>query len=121
MYKQASKQKLRIETERGPLSVEQLWDLPLAVLDRTAQALNDLYKKSGKKSYLVSSSRKDKTLKLKFDIVLDVLTTKVDDNAAIRDKDADKQHNAKIDALIAQKQDDMLKEMSIEDLEKKRK
>ena len=120
MYKQASKNKLRFDTEKGSLTVEQLWDLPMTVLDRTAMALQGAYKISGKKSFLEARSQKDKELKLKFNIVLDILTTKVEDNAAIRDAEGTKQHNAKIDAIIATKQDTALSEMSIEDLEKQR-
>lgn len=78
MYKEASKQKLRVQTSRGPLSVEQLWELTLSELDAVAVNLEEEYKKSGKKSYLVAKSKKDKTLKLKFDIVLDILTSKVE-------------------------------------------
>jgi hypothetical protein len=38
MYKEAAKQKLRFATNKGNLSVEQLWDLNLTDLDSLAVA-----------------------------------------------------------------------------------
>ena len=50
-FKQASKEKLRIQTNKGLLSVEQLWDLSLSDLDILAVSLENEYKESGKKSF----------------------------------------------------------------------
>lgn len=120
MYKQASQNKLRFQTEKGLLTVEQLWDLPLTVLDRTTIKLADEFKISGKKSFLETKSKKDKSIKLQFDIVLDILNTKVEIRDAEKNETADKQHNAKIDAIIATKQDEALGSKSIKELEKLR-
>jgi len=117
MYKKASKLKLRFETEKGVLSVEQLWELPLAVLDRLAVSLEESYKKSGKKSYLAVKSRKDKEMKLRFDIVLDILNTKVEENSAARSASEVKEHNQKIMAKIAEAQDKALDGKSVEELQ----
>lgn len=121
MYKQASKEKVRFETVRGVLSTEQLWDCPITMLDRIALTLQEQWKESGKKSFLEVKSKKDKTIKLKFDIVLDILNSKVEESNAERDVEQVKQHNAKIDAIIAVKQEDALSDKSIEELEKMRK
>lgn len=120
MYKQASKEKIRFQTEKGLLTVEQLWDLPFTVLDRTAIQLAEEFKMSGKKSYLEPKSKKDKAIKLQFDIVLDVLQTKMDERDAEKSETVDKQHNAKIDAIIATKQDENLGKKSIRELERMR-
>jgi len=117
MYKQASKLKLRFQTTVGNLSVENLWDLSLENLDSLAVSLEEEYKKSGKKSFLVAKSEKDKTSKLRFDIVLDILTTKVEEANAAAKVQEDKEHNNKIIALIAEKQDESLKGKSIKQLE----
>lgn len=118
MYKQASKLQLRINTTRGPLTVEQLWDLPLTMLDALAVSLEEEYKKSGKKSFLAAKSKKDKELKLMFDIVLDVLTTKVEDAEAARLVADTKEHNQKILEMIKRKQDSELEGKSVKELEK---
>jgi len=118
MYKEASKQKLRIQTSKGPLTIEQLWDLSVTDLDAAAVNLQDQYKESGKKSFLVAKSKKDKVLKLKFDIVLDVLNTKVEAAATLANVKEIKEHNAKILGLIADKQNEEMAGKSIKELEK---
>lgn len=115
-YKSASQQKLRFQTNRGLLSTEQLWDLSLDELDALAVSLEAQHKESGKKSFLVKSSVKDKTAKLRFDIVLDVLNTKADEAQALTEAQEIKAHNEKIITLIAEKQDESLKGKSIKQL-----
>lgn len=117
-FKQASKERLRIQTARGALSAEQLWDLSLEDLDALAVTLETDYKlASGKKSFIHKSTEKDKTAKLKFDIVLEILNTKMEDNEAARAVKENKEHNQKILSLIADKQDETLKGKSIKQLE----
>ena len=116
MYKKASQLKLRIATTFGSLSVEQLWDLTIPKLDAIAVRLEEAYKESGAKSFVVKKTKKDAELKLAFDVVLDILTTKVE-NAAIASKSADtKAHNQKILSLIADAEDEELKGKSKEEL-----
>jgi hypothetical protein len=117
MYKQAVKEKLRVQTTKGLLSVEQLWDLSTTDLDALAVSLDEEYKSSGKKSFLIAKSVKDKTAKLKFDVVLDILTTKVEEQQALSDAKDIKEHNQKILQLIADKQDESLKGKTVKQLE----
>jgi len=116
MYKQASKQKLRIESGKGLLTVEQLWDLSLTDLDKLAVSL-ERKKNAGAKTFLDVKSEEDKTAKLKFDIVLDVLNTKVEEDAIARKQIEDKEHNQKILGILAKKKDDALEGKSVEELE----
>jgi len=116
-FKAATQQKLRFSTTKGVLNTEQLWDLSVEDLDRLAIALEDEYKASGKKSFLVAKSVKDKKIKLMFDVVLDVLTTKVEEAQALSEAKEIKEHNKKILELIAEKQDETLKGKSIRQLE----
>jgi len=119
MYKEASKTKLRVSSKLGLLSVEQLWELGLPELDEIAIRLEKEYKDSGKKSFVVAKSKKDKVTKLRFDIVVDVINTKVEDAQGSLDSQEKKAHNDHILELIANKKDEELKDMSIEELEKK--
>lgn len=116
MYKEASKQKLRFTTTKGNLSVEQLWELSLDELNDLALGLEEAYNKSGKKSFLTTRSVKDKTAKLRFDIVLDVLNTKVDEAAEAKEAKENKAHNEKILELIQGKEDEALKGKSVREL-----
>lgn len=116
-FKLASQQKLRFQTNKGLLSVEQLWDLSLEDLDALAVSLETEHKESSKKSFIVKTSAKDKTAKLRFDVVLDVLNTKVEaEQAALAERER-KANNEKIIGIIADKQDESLKGKSIKQLE----
>jgi len=116
-FKLASQQKLRFQTNKGLLSPEQLWDLSLEDLDALAVSLETEHKESGKKSFLVKTSAKDKTAKLRFDVVLDVLNTKVEaEQAALAERER-KANNEKIIGIIADKQDETLKGKTIRQLE----
>lgn len=116
-FKQASKQGLRFQTSKGLLNVEQLWGLPLPELDTLAVQLQEEYENSKGKSFLTKRTVKDRTIKLQFDITLDILQTKVQEAEDARQKSEDKEHNKKILDVIAGKQDKALEGKSITQLE----
>lgn len=116
-YKLATKQKLRFQTSKGLLTVEQLWDLSLMDLDALAVSLEVAHQESGGKSFLKKKSEKDRTAKLRFDIVLDVLGSKVEESDAAREAFENKEHNQRILGLIAEKKEEALKNKSIKELE----
>jgi hypothetical protein len=116
-FKLASQQKLRFQTTKGLLSAEQLWDLSLQDLDMLAVSLEAEHKESGRKSFLTKTSAKDKTAKLRFDIVLDILSTKVEEEQTALAEIERKANNQKIISIIADKQDESLKGKSIKQLE----
>ena len=126
MFKEASKLKLRFVTARGPLSVEQLWDLEVIskdsnvlTLDKIASELKENYDESGKKSFFGEKSKKDKELKLKLDIVLEIGITKQEEAEALRDHSEFKKEEQRIQGLIVNKKQDAEKELSVEELEAK--
>lgn len=114
---QACKQKLRIETSKGLLTIEQLWDLPLTDLDKMAVSLERKKNAGQTKTFLNVETEADETAKLKFDIVLDVLKTKMDEEAAYKKSIENREHNQKVYAAIARKKDGQLESMTIEQLE----
>ena len=117
MYKQASKEKLRVSTSKGSLSVEQLWDLSVNDLDTLAVSLEEKYNNSKGKSFLDKKTTKDKNVKLQFDIVLDILQSKIEEMDIARDAKETKEYNQKILGLIQEKKEDSLKGKSIKELE----
>lgn len=117
IYKLASQQQLRFQTSRGPLSTEQLWDLGIEELDTLAVNLEKEHEQSGRKSFIVKKSQKDKVAQMKFDIVLDVLNTKIEAEQIAAEIKEKKEHNKKILTIIAEKKDAELKSKSIEELE----
>lgn len=123
MYKQASQLRLRFSTSVGQLSVEQLWDLSQTQLANFIKVVKKQLNKDDddELSFLDNTRTVDIENQLRFDILKDVYLTKKKEMEAKRDAAEIKAHNQKIDALIAEKQEGKLKEMSIEDLEKLRK
>lgn len=120
MFKQASKLKLRFQTSRGILSTEQLWDLTQTDLSNAIKAVKKVLKKSDddELSFLEDTKVVDVENQLRFDVLKDVYLTKKKENEELRDAAETKAHNQKILALIAEKQEGKLREMSIADLEK---
>ena len=125
IFKQASKEQLRFETSRGQLSVEQLWDLkmtPLATLIKFLKGKLSVTDTADDLAFLeTTATATDKTLQLKFDVAKAIYVDKKEQRDTIRNKAVDKEHNAKIDALIAQRQDKDLEGMTIKQLEAMRK
>lgn len=117
-YKLASRSKLRFQSSFGSLSMEQLWTLETAELDKMAVALDTQIEKSDTKSYLTPKTAENDELKLKRDIVVDILKTLVEEQEALANAYEVKKHNAKIDKLIAKKEDASLENMSAEELKK---
>lgn len=119
MYKTASQLKLRFATNRGPLSVEQLWDLNQTDLTNSIKAVKRVLKKGDDEelSFLDDTKVVDVENQLRFDILKDIYLTKKKAAEELRDKAEIKAHNQKILSLIAEKKDDTLKGMSIEQLE----
>lgn len=115
-FKQASKLKLRFDTPFGPLTTEQLWDLSPVELDGIAVELDEEYKASNKKSFLAKKTKKDKIVKFKLDIVVDILTTKVEEEEASLTAVETKAHNQNILEIIAEKEGDALKGKTVEEL-----
>ncbi len=117
MYKAAIFERLRFQTKKGELTTEQLCTVSVEDLNELAMSLDEEYQKSGKKSYLIKKSEKDKKSKLKFDVVLDILNTKLEEAQALTEAKETKEHNEKIIKLIAEKKDESLKGKSITQLE----
>lgn len=123
MYKQASRLKLKFVTSKGLLSVDQLWDLSQSELANNLKAVKKVLKKTDddELSFLEDNKVTDVENELRFNILKDVYLTKKQTAEEIRDVAETKAHNQRIDDLIAIKNDEKLKSMSIEDLEKLRK
>lgn len=108
---------LRINTNKGSLSVEQLWSLTLPQLDELAVSLEENVEKSATKTFLKKQTNKNKLAQLSFDIVLDILKTKLQEQEELQSANEIKKHNDKILTLIAEKQEADLKNLSAEELQ----
>ena len=117
MFKKAAKLKLRFQTNKGLLSVEDLFDLKLKDLDNIAIKLDEELAKSPRKSFISEVAPENTLLQLKFDIVKDIITDKLKE---AQDKEAYKANKAKkerLEELLAKKQDAKFENMSEEELQ----
>lgn len=119
-YKKAVFEQTRIQTPKGLLSVEQLCTLTIPELDVLAVSLQEEHTQSARKSFVVKTTAKNKDAKFKFDLVLDILNTKVEMKESAAEAAEIREYNKKIDNLIAGKQDEALSSKSISQLEKMR-
>ena len=127
IFEVAARQKLRFESPKGLLSIEDLWDLPLtsatgkANLDDIALGLHQGLKNTAEIVSFVDDdkAKPDAVIQLKFDLVKHVIETRKKENAAAlaaKDKAETKQRLLEI---LAKKRDSNLEAMSEEDLLKK--
>ena len=119
MYKEASQLKLKYQTSVGLITTEQLWDLNLSQLSNAIKAVKKMLKKTedDELSFLNDSKTVDSENELRFLILKDVYLTKEKEIKDVKNAADIKAHNQKIDALIAQKQEEKLSGLSIEELE----
>jgi hypothetical protein len=123
MFQQATRLKLRFETSKGQLSVEDLWDLPLtstrhsANLDDLARTLHEATK-TEHVSFVNKAAPVNELQKLRFDIVLHIINTRIGENDAAATARANREKKQQIMALIDQKQNEALGALSVEDLRK---
>lgn len=123
MFKKAAQLKLRFDTPKGQVTVEDLFDLPLTSttgrvnLNDIAKGLHKALKDETDVDFVDTAKRGNPTLQLKFDIVRDVITTRI----AERDAEATRQKNAeqrqKIMSIIEMKQGEAMSAKSIEELQ----
>lgn len=118
-FKQASILKLRFMTSKGPLSVEQLWELSQTEIANCVKAVKKLLKtnEDDELAFLDSTVTVDVEQQLRFDILKDVYLTKKQEAEDRRNAKDQKEHNQKILQLIASKKDQALEGKSIEELE----
>ncbi len=118
MYQKANRLKLRFNSDKGLLLVEDLWDLPLTQLNKIAKTLNKELKTAEEEDFLEDASSEDKITKLRFDIVIDVLNTKKEENKRKNEATERKAKKEKLLDILSKKQDESLENMSEDDLKK---
>lgn len=125
IFKKASKKKLRFSTNRGVLSVEQLWDLSKDEIRQLVIKAREAAKKSSGEvndselSFLDAPAKiKATDDELRFEILKDIYLTKKSAEEKAQKKAEVKANNKKLLELIARKQDEALEKKSIKELEK---
>lgn len=119
MFEEATRLKLRVQTQKGSLGVEDLWDLSLTQLNEVAKSLKRQLKASEEEDFLKEVSKENSTLELRFNIVLHILRTKQKEREEARDSAARKAEKQKVLEVLARKQDQALESLTEEQLREK--
>lgn len=125
MFEKATRQKLRFDTDKGRISVEELWELPLisksgaAVnLDDIAKALFAQLKDTSEVSFVTDVQPANDTLRLKFEIVKHIIDVKLAEREQAANAAKNSEQRQMIMGLIEAKKAEALAGSSIEDLQK---
>jgi hypothetical protein len=118
MFDKATRTKLRFQTDRGQLCVEDVWDLNLTALNALAKSLNRKLKQDQEEDFLSTKNEADATDKLRFDIVVAILEVKKAEKVE-KEQSADKKAKREmILGVLAQKQNEAIQGKSVEELMK---
>ena len=116
MFEFALKNKVRFPF-KGLVSVEDLFDLSVRDLDGIFKTLNTQVKKSQEESLLTTKTKEDETLAVQIEIVKHIVKTKLDEAETAKQSKELKEKKQKIMEIIAAKQDESLKNASVEELQ----
>lgn len=124
MFEKAARLKIRFNTDRGQLTVEDLWQLPLTSatgrinLDDIAKGLQRDVRASAETTSFVDDAADgpSEDLQLAFDIVKHVIAVRKAERDEAKSAEKKREDKQKILALIADKQDEALKGKSLEEL-----
>lgn len=117
MFIKASRKKMRFPY-KGQATVEDLWDLPVTELDKIYKLLNAEAKRAKEESLLESKSEEDEKLAVRIGIIKYIVEVKLEEKKAAELAKERKEQKQKIMQILASKQDEALKEKSVEELEK---
>lgn len=117
IFEMAAKLKFRFPY-KGQVTTEDLFDLKVEELDKVFKALMKEKKQSEEESLLAKKTNEDIILDAKIEIVKYIVSMKQAQKEAQTLAKEEKERKQKIMAIIAEKKDEALKNMSIEDLEK---
>lgn len=125
IFEQASATKLRFASDRGDLTTEQLWDLPLQSktqfdLDSLAKSVNAQLKAVAEESFVSTNSNPASArLTLQLEILKHIIAVKLNNAAAVKERATRSAEREKLVSILADKQDEQLKSLTPEELAKR--
>jgi hypothetical protein len=125
IFEYATRNKLRFQSQRGELSVEQLWDVPLRSkdgfdLDNVAKTANKALKALTEESF-VSTERTPAIdrAEVTLEIVKHVIQVKLAEEATAKKRAENRAEKERLLAILAEKQAGKLSELSEKELQKR--
>lgn len=116
LFELASREKYRFPF-KGQVSVEDLWGLSPKDLDTIFKSLNAQVKKESEESLLSPKEAVDVVLNAKIEIVKHIVAVKLSEAEKARQAKKRREEKQRIAELIADKQDEALREKSLAELQ----
>lgn len=116
MFETAVRRKYRFPLN-GQLTVEDLWDISLESLDKIFKTLNAQRKQIAEDSLLSVKTKEDEDLLNKIEIIKHIVSARIAEKEARDAAKARKEQKQKIMAIIDEKKDKALHDMTTEQLE----
>lgn len=115
-FETATRRKLRFQTTKGNLSIEDLWDVPLTVLDEAYKGLSRQIRDAEDDSLLSKKDSGAEEASLKRDLVKHVVQVRQAEATEKTARAARRAQAARVRELIAQKNDEALAGKSTDEL-----
>jgi len=125
IFEYAARSKIRFQSTRGELSLEQLWDVPLRSkddfdLNAVAKAANKAWKDIAEESFVETAMTPEHVRRATaLDVVKHVIETKLAEEQAAKKRADNKVEKEKLLAILAEKQAGKLSELSEKELQKR--
>lgn len=122
IFEQAVRNKLRFTTNRGEITVEDLWDVPLTSrngfnLDEVAKGINRELKASEEESFVVQKSTANTVAQIQMDIVKYIIEVKLAEKTQAQEAAANREKRQKLLELKARKEDQARENLTIEEID----
>ena len=122
LFEEAARKKLRIPSDRGELTVEQLWDLPLTSdrtlsLDAVAQSVHAQLKATSETSFVQTKPNpRQAALQLQLDIIVHIIGVKQAEDEERARAIETRARRERLEQALASRQEKALADMSEEDI-----
>lgn len=120
MIEKGLRNKLRFDSAKGLLTIEDLYDLPLlngvVCLNNIANSIYKELQQEGKMNFVTEKSVDNELLELKFDIVKHVIEVKKSELSVAKEEASKHQKRQELLAALADIQKDEIKSKSKEDI-----
>lgn len=122
IFEQASRAKVRFNSVKGRITVEDLWDLPLTSkagfdLDNVAKAVNADLKSATEESFVATNANPAKALlELQMSVVKHVIAVRMKENEDRRTAEARLDERRRLLQILETKQDEKLRGQSAEEI-----
>jgi hypothetical protein len=117
IFENATRSKLRFDSAKGQLTIEDLWDLSLPSLDIVAKAVYKKLKDETEVSFIEKKSSTNTELELKLTIVKYIIKTKMDEAEIAKIKAEKKTQVEFLKNLLVEKKADQMKGMTAKQIE----